>query len=166
MGASPRGESLVSAMPIEEGDTVKIAYRGTFDDGEVFDSTEEGDEPIEFVVGSGEVIDGIDRAVRGLEKGDETQVSLAPVDAFGERDPELVQEIPLEKFPIKEIEPGNMFFIESPDGHRVLTTVTEMTETGVVIDLNHPLAGQELTFLIRVIDVVKREGAAPVTSAD
>ncbi|MCI0497046.1 MAG: peptidylprolyl isomerase [Thermoplasmata archaeon] len=144
-------------MPIEEGDTVRIAYRGTFDDGEVFDSTEEGDEPIEFVVGSDSVIAGIDRAVRGLEKGDETEVILAPVDAFGDRDPSLVQEIPRDRFPVVDIEPGSMFFIESPDGERVLTTVVEVSETGIVIDLNHPLAGQELTFLIRVLDVAKKE---------
>lgn len=140
-------------MPVRKGDRVKVEYRGTFADGTVFESTEDDGEPLEFVVGEGEVIDGFERAVLGMEVGEEREVVLGPLEAYGERDPDLVREIPREGLPPGDVGPGTMYLIESPKGGKMLATVMDVRDDTVVLDLNHPLAGKDLTFVIRVVDV-------------
>jgi FKBP-type peptidyl-prolyl cis-trans isomerase 2 len=140
-------------MPIKKGDKVKVEYTGTFDDGSVFDSSE-GREPLEFEAGSGQVISGFDEAVIGLEIGDEKKVKLAPSEAYGEADPDLLKKILLDRLPQgEEPKPGMILELLTPDGARIPAKITEVTDKDVTIDLNHPLAGKTLNFKIKIVEI-------------
>lgn len=139
-------------MPVEKGNKVKIEYEGTLSDGSVFDSTEkQGGNPLEFVVGSGQIIKGFDDAVVGMEKNEEKSVSLMPKDAYGDVNPEMVKEIPRDKLPKdKELKEGMMLALALPDGNQIPAKIAEVGDSLVKIDLNHPLAGKNLNFKIKV----------------
>ena len=138
-------------MAIKKGDKVKIDYTGTFDDGTVFD-TSEGKQPIEFEAGSGMVIKGFDEAVIGMEAGEEKDVKIKPEEGYGQQNPQLIQKTPKDKLP-KDPEPkiGMMLGIGTPDGKQMQARITEVSDTEVTIDLNHPLAGKTLNFKIKVV---------------
>jgi peptidylprolyl isomerase len=140
-------------MPIKKGDKVKVEYTGTFDDGTVFDSSE-GREPLEFEVGSEQVISGFDESVIGMEIGEEKDAKLAPSEAYGDSDPTLLKKIPREKLPPgEEPQPGMVLELVTPDGVRVPAKITEVTDKDVTIDLNHPLAGKTLNFKIKIVEI-------------
>jgi len=140
-------------MPIKKGDKVKVEYTGTLDDGTVFD-TSEGREPLEFEVGSGQVIKGFDNAVIGMEVDEEKKVELPPSEAYDEFDPTLLKKIPRDKLPPgQEPKIGMLLELRTPDGVSVPTRITEVTAEEVTIDLNHPLAGKTLIFQIKVVDI-------------
>jgi peptidylprolyl isomerase len=136
------------------GDTVRIHYTGTLDDGTTFDSSQ-GREPLEFTLGSGQVIPGFDIAVEGMQVGDSKQVSIPPTQAYGERNEEMIQEVPRDVLP-DDIEPtsGMPLQAQTPDGQVINLTVTEVGEETVTVDGNHPLAGQTLNFAIELVAVV------------
>jgi peptidylprolyl isomerase len=136
----------------QEGDTVKVHYTGTLNNGDVFD-TSEGKEPFEFTLGEGQVIQGFDDAVVGMEEGDEKEVEIAKDDAYGDRNPELVQEVPKEQFGDQEVQEGMMLAVQSQDGQQIPATVTEVGESTVTIDMNPPLAGKDLNFEIELVSV-------------
>lgn len=128
------------------GDTVQVHYRGTLDDGSEFDSSA-GRDPLEFTVGSGQVISGFDSAVVGLAVGDKVEVRLEPADAYGERTDQAVITVPKEQAP-EGLEVGQQVMLgQTP------ATVTEITDESVVVDANHPLAGQALTFEIELVSI-------------
>jgi peptidylprolyl isomerase len=134
------------------GDTVRVHYTGHLDSGRVFDSSE-GSEPLQFRLGAGEVIPGFDRAVTGLSPGESTRVTLAAADAYGPRREELVVHVPRERFPDDFVpEPGMQLHLEQ-DGHVVAVTIADVTPAAVVIDGNHPLAGENLTFDLQLVDI-------------
>jgi FKBP-type peptidyl-prolyl cis-trans isomerase 2 len=136
-----------------EGSTVKIDYVGSFDDGKVFDSSIKHGQPIEFVVGSGQVIPGFDKAVRGMGVGEEKVVKIEAKDAYGERKDELVKIITRDKLP-KEKEPvvGMMIVLGMANGVEIPAIITKVNGDMVTIDLNHPLAGKNLTFKLKLIE--------------
>ncbi len=137
----------------QEGNTVKIHYKGTLDDGSVFD-TSEGREPLEFTVGSGQVIAGFDEAVTGMSVGEKKNVKI-PVDkAYGPRNDDLVIPAPKEHIPA-DINPevGQKLQMGGPNGELVVVTVTEITDSHVMLDANPPLAGEDLTFDIELVEV-------------
>ena len=139
-------------MAIKLGNKVKVEYEGRFTDGEVFDSTSQHDgEPIEFVVGSGMLVSGFEKAVEGMNEGEEKEVNLKPEDAYGEPNPEYVQKVPKDKFP-EGAEVGMMIGVPTPMG-QIPAKITKMEDDGVTIDMNHPLAGKELIFKIKVVSV-------------
>ena len=140
-----------------EGDTVRVHYTGRLEDGTVFD-TSENQEPLEFTLGDGEVIPGFERAVAGMEPGEVKTATIQPEDAYGPRLDDMTITISREQFPpdIKP-EPGQQLQIQQPDGWAAIVTVTRVTESGVTLDANHPLAGQPLTFEIRLIEIVETE---------
>ncbi len=139
-------------MAIKKGDKVKVDYTGTLEDGTVFD-TSEGKEPLEFEVGSGQLIKGFDDAVIGMEKGDEKEIKLEPADAYGDYNPALTQKVPRESLPKEpEPKPGMSLLMVLPDGKRFPVTISEVTDEEVTLDLNHPLAGKTLTFRIKIVD--------------
>lgn len=140
----------------QDGDKVSVHYTGRLDSGEVFDSSE-GGEPFEFRVGAGEVIPGFDDAVRGMEVGDKTTIRIKSEDAYGPRVEELVQPVPREGMNLGGVEPevGMNLMMQLPDGNQIPVAITEVTDTHVTLDANHPLAGQDLTF---DIERVKTEG--------
>jgi FKBP-type peptidyl-prolyl cis-trans isomerase 2 len=140
-------------LAIKDGDTIKIDYTGTLDDGTVFDSSENHDEPLEFTVGTGQVIKGFDDAVRDMEVGGEKEFRIEPAEAYGEYNDALTQQIPKEIIKADmDVELGMMLLVKSPDGQQMPAKVVGVTEDEVKLDMNHPLAGQALTFTIKVIE--------------
>ena len=137
----------------KQGDNVKIHYKGTLDDGTEFDSSE-GREPLEFELGSGQVIPGFDNAVDGMTVGDSKNVRIEPGDAYGERHEQLIQEVPRTALP-PEMEPevGMALQSQAPDGQVMNLMVTAVTEATITVDANHPLAGQALTFEIELVSI-------------
>ena len=138
-------------MTVKNGDKVKIEYTGTLEDGTIFDSSADHGNPLEFEVGSGQVIKGFDDAILGMKEGEEKQFSIEPADAYGEHDPTLVQKVPREIFPQEaELVPGLLFEAGLPTGEKVPATITDVQGGIVSVDLNHPLAGKKLNFKIKV----------------
>ena len=130
-----------------EGDRVAVHYHGTLDDGTVFDSTRER-APLEFVVGSGQVIPGFDKAARSLDVGETKTVRFEPADAYGEKDERLVFEVPIEQVP-EPLKVGDR--VELVNG--ATAVVTSATDETVTVDANHPLSGQALTFEIELVAI-------------
>ncbi len=138
---------------IKQGDTVRIHYTGTLLDGKVFDSSD-GRDPLEFVVGSGQIIPGLDSAMPGLSVGEKKRVEIACADAYGPINPAMRQSIPREGIPDDiPLEPGSQLQMQAPDGQVLPVTVVEADEATVTLDANHPLAGQELIFDIEVVAI-------------
>ncbi len=135
------------------GSTVKIHYTGTLGDGSVFD-TSEGREPLEFTLGSGQVIAGFDEAVTGMAVGEKKKVTIPVEKAYGPRNEELVIAAPKQHVPA-DISPeiGQKLQMGGPNGELIVVTVTDITDTHVVLDANPPLAGQDLTFAIELVAV-------------
>ncbi len=140
------------------GDTVRIHYTGTLDDGEVFDSSE-GREPLAFTLGGGEVIPGFDKAVDGMEPGEKKTVTIPAADAYGDVRDEMVLEVPRAQLPPGlEPEEGDSLVMQMGDGMEVPVLVREVTDDAVVLDANHPLAGSDLTFEIELVSIDERPG--------
>ena len=140
-------------MPVKKGDKVKVEYKGTLDDGAVFD-TSEGKAPIEFEVGAKKVIPGFDNAVVGMEKGEEKEVKIKPEEAYGILRPDLVKKIPRTVLPKdQEPKPGMMILMKTKEGVQIPAKIKEVSDNDITIDLNHPLAGKTLTFKVKVIDI-------------
>jgi len=143
-------------MPVKKGDKIKVDYTGKLDDGTVFDSSTHGDHshPLEFVAGEGKVIKGFDDAVMGMEKGEEKEFKIDKKDAYGEHNPEAIKNIPKSALPPgQEPKPGMMLAMATPDGQQIPVKIKDVTETEIVLDANHPLAGKDLTFNIKIVDI-------------
>ncbi len=141
------------AEQAEEGSTVKVHYTGRLDNGEVFDSSE-GKEPLEFELGSGSVIKGFEEAVHGMEVGEEKEVRIEKQNAYGDRNPDLVQQVPREQFGDMEPEEGMVMAFRSPDVDQdIPAKIVEVGDEEVTIDMNPPLAGEDLNFEIELVDV-------------
>ena len=141
-------------MTLAEGTIVRVHYRGTLDDGTEFDSSA-GREPLEFTLGTGQVIEGFEDAVVDLAVGDKTSVEITPADAYGDRVDEAVQRVPIDAFADDQPPVGAMVQVQAPDGQIMVATVTEMDDESVELDFNHPLAGKTLTFEIELVEVVE-----------
>ena len=141
-------------MALNKGDIVKIEYEGTLDNGEVFDSSKNHDKPLEFTIGENQVIPGFEQAVMGLEKGEEKDVKINSSEAYGNRHEELVKKIPKTALPQSmQLQAGMVLGLASPDGRQIPAKISAVGENDVDIDLNHPLAGQNLNFKIKLIEV-------------
>jgi peptidylprolyl isomerase len=140
-------------MAVKTGDKVKLEYTGTLEDGTVFD-TSSGKDPLEFEVGSGQVIKGFDDAVMGMEEGQEKEFTLQPTEAYGDHNPEMIKEVPKESMP-KEQEPkeGMMLAVGLPNGQQIPAKIVKVADSTVTIDLNHPLAAKTLTFKVKVVAI-------------
>ena len=140
-------------MIVKKGDKIKVEYTGTLDDGTVFD-TSEGKQPLEFEAGSGKVINGFDKAVIGMKKDEERDIKIGVNDAYGEPNPALLKNIPKEQLP-KDPEPkvGMMLALGTPDGKQFPARISEIGEKEVILDLNHPLAGKNLNFKIKIVEI-------------
>lgn len=139
-------------MRATKGRKVAVHYRGTLDSGEEFDSSE-GREPLEFVVGSGEMIPGFEKAIVGMEPGQEKTITLEPADAYGAYEDELVVEGPRNSFPDGELKVGQSFTVHLRGGQEAEARVVRIVGDTVAMDFNHPLAGKRLTFRLRVVAV-------------
>lgn len=135
------------------GDTVRMHYSGSLADGTEFDSSK-GREPLEFTLGSGQIIPGLDNALTGMETGETKQVVVEPGEGYGERDPSRIQAVPREQIPDHiPTDPGTQLQMQTPDGQTLPVTVAGTTETEVTLDANHPLAGQQLTFDVELVEI-------------
>ena len=136
---------------IENGTTVKVHYRGTLDDGTVFDSSEDRD-ALSFTIGAGQVIGGFDAAVREMEVGTTKTVTIPCDQAYGVRNENLILTLGREQFP-ESVEPkvGLALKLTTPHGPLV-ARITDLNEEGVTVDGNHPLAGQDLTFELTLVE--------------
>jgi FKBP-type peptidyl-prolyl cis-trans isomerase 2 len=139
-------------MPIKSGDTVKVEYTGKLEDGTVFDSTDNhGGEPLEFQVGSGQLIPGFDKGVVGMEKGEEKEIKIPPKDGYGEHNPVMIKKLPKEGLP-KEAKVGSILGMGLPTGQQIPAKIIEIDDKQVTLDMNHPLAGKTLIFRIKIVD--------------
>ena len=146
----------------KEGDRVRVHYTGRLDDGTVFDSSECSEDecgcestPMEFTIGSGEVIPGFDKGVLGLAVGEAKTVHIPVDEAYGERIEEMVAEVPRGDLP-PEMHPevGQQLEVTQEDGQIFQVLVTDMNDETITIDANHPLAGQALNFDLRLVEIL------------
>ncbi len=136
------------------GDKVKVHYTGKLTDGTEFD-TSVNQEPLEFTVGAGEVIQGFEEAVVGMNPGDTKTATLNADEAYGDYDEDLVMEVERDQFP-PEIVPeiGQRLQLHQPDGEVFGAVVTDFDDEVVTLDANHPLAGQSLIFEIELVEIL------------
>ena len=140
---------------VQEGDTIQLEYEGKLEDGTVFDSSKHHDQPLEFRVGSGQIIKGIDNAVVGMQQGEEKEITVPPEDAYGMHHPELVRDLPHSFFPEdQELKNGMVFVMNLEDGKQIPVRITSVTEDSVTIDINPPLVGKTLIFKIKIVAIV------------
>ena len=137
----------------KEGDTVKVHYTGKLEDGEIFDTSQDGD-LLEFKIGGGQVIPGFEQGVVGMNEGESKTVEIPSEEAYGPHHQELVIEIEMDQFP-EDLDPevGQQFKMRQPDDRTIIVAVAEITEDSVTLDANHPLAGKDLTFDIQLIKI-------------
>jgi peptidylprolyl isomerase len=135
-------------------DLVKVHYTGSLKDGAVFDSSLDR-QPLEFKIGHGVIIPGFENGIIGMNEGDTKVVSIPPEEAYGPHRDDLVGNIERVRIP-NNIKPevGMMLKIRSPEGEMIKVTVTDVNEKCVTLDMNHPLAGKELIFELKLIEVV------------
>lgn len=135
------------------GDTVAVHYTGKLDDGTVFDSSE-GQEPLQFAIGSGSLIPGFEQAVIGMTPGDSKTAQIPAGEAYGDYHPEMVlvvdrQQVP----PDMPLSVGTQLQIQQQGGQVIPVIVTDVSDGAVTLDANHPLAGEDLTFEIRLVEI-------------
>lgn len=143
------------------GDKVTVHYTGRLEGGEVFDSSECREDdcgcesgPMEFVIGEGEVIPGFEQAIIGMGPGDEKTVTIPASDAYGERMDEMVAVVDRSEIPPDlELAVGLSLEVTQENGNAFPVLITEVNETSVTLDANHPLAGKDLTFELRLVQI-------------
>lgn len=148
-------------MPVKAGDTVRVHYRGTLDDGTLFDSSE-GRDPLEFRVGDGHVIPGFENAVFDMEIGQRKTVTIEADEAYGPVHGELSHTVSREDF-ASDPYVGGMVNLISPDGVELVGRITAVEGDEITLDFNHPLAGERLTFEVELVDV--EPGPSPIVGA-
>ncbi|MER3497863.1 MAG: peptidylprolyl isomerase [Chitinophagaceae bacterium] len=138
----------------KQGDKVKVHYQGRLTSGQTFDSSA-GREPLEFEIGSGMVIKGFDEGVQGMNEGEKKTINIPAEEAYGPRLQEMVIEFPKDRFPPDmQIEAGMDLMMSNGSGQNIPVVVTEIKDDVVILDANHPLAGEELIFDIELVEIV------------
>jgi len=140
------------------GDRVKINFIGKLEDGSVFANTADR-EPLEFKLGEGKIIPGIENAVEGMNVGESKTVKVPPEQAYGQRRDELVEELGRDKFPKNiELQVGQKFEVPQQEGQPMVVRVVDVSEQTVTLDANHPLAGRDLTFELELLEIPSKSG--------
>ena len=137
----------------QQGNIVKVHYKGTLKDGSVFDSSE-GREPLEFTVGAGQMIAGFDAGVVGMAIGEKKTIEIACEEAYGPHREEMIAKVPVEEVP-EDVNPkvGMVLQMQHPNGMPITVTVTEVTDEHILLDGNPPLAGKDLIFEIDMVEI-------------
>jgi len=136
---------------VKSGDTIRVHYTGRFEDGEVFDSSRERDEPLAFLAGGDQLIAGFSQGVLGMAVGDSKTLTLPPEEAYGPHDPDRVQQADRAALP-DDVKVGAQ--LQAQHGEQMFhVVVTEMDEKNATLDANHPLAGKTLIFDIEVVSI-------------
>lgn len=137
----------------KDGDKVKVHYHGRLRNGETFDSSQ-GREPLEFTVGTGQMIKGFDDGVKGMQPGDKKTVEIGADDAYGQKEEANLIEFPKDQFPAEmNPEVGTQLMLSNEQGQQFPVVVAEIKEESVLLDANHPLAGEDLIFDIEMVEV-------------
>ena len=137
------------------GDVVRINYTGRLTDGTQFD-TSTGKQPLEFTLGEGQVIKGLEAEVAGMAPGDRNTVTIPPELAYGAHRPEAIQRLDRSKVPAGiDVEVGTQLQARTSDGGLLPITIVELDETSVKVDANHPLAGKDLIFEVELVEIVR-----------
>lgn len=144
---------------VKTGDKIKVHYHGRLINGETFDKSE-GREPLEFEVGSGMVIKGFDDGVTGMTVGDKKTINIPADEAYGPKNPEMIIDMPKDRFPKDmEIEVGMPLSMSDGQGQQFQVVVAEVQEEVIILDANHPLAGEDLIFDLELVEII---GAKPL----
>jgi len=137
----------------KHGDTVKVHYTGKLHDGSVFDTSNNRD-PLQFTIGDGQLIPGFEQTVIGMNTGESRIINIEAEDAYGLHHKEMVGVVDRDQFPLDlEVKVGQQFKTHNEDGRTIIVTVTDVSESDVTLDGNHPLAGKDLTFDIQLVAV-------------
>jgi peptidylprolyl isomerase len=140
----------------KQGDTVRVHYHGTLEDGAVFSSTYEEKEPFEFTIGKASVLPRFEKAVIGMNEGDTRTISVPPEDAYGQHKKEFVFVMDRTQAPVDlKLELGKRLQVRSNQGKPTVATITAITEDSVILDANDPLAGKTLKFQIELIEILQ-----------
>lgn len=138
---------------VKQGDKIKVHYHGKLTSGETFDSSA-GREPLEFEVGSGMVIKGFDDGVTGMKVGEKKTINIPAEEAYGPVNPDMLMDFPKERFPADmQMEIGMQLMMSDPSGQQFPVTINEIKEDVIVLDGNHPLAGEELIFDLELVEI-------------
>ena len=142
-----------SSATAGDGDTVRVHYTGTLEDGTTFD-TSVGGEPLEFTLGAGQMIPGFEKAVYGLKIGESKTVTIPAEEAYGPQRDDLIMVIEREQLPA-DLDPkvDQQLQMQQTDGRTAVVIVTDVSETTITVDANHPLAGEDLTFEIELVEI-------------
>ena len=144
---------------VKSGDKIKVHYHGRLTNGETFDKSE-GREPLEFEVGSGMVIKGFDDGVTGMAVGDKKTINIPADEAYGPKNPDMIIDMPKDRFPKDmEIEVGMPLSMSDGQGQQFQVVVAEVQEEVIILDANHPLAGEDLIFDLELVEII---GAKPL----
>ena len=139
----------------KDGDIVRVHYTGRFEDGEVFDSSHDRGQPLEFTVGRKQMIPGFEQGVTGMSLNEIKTVEIPADEAYGSYQQEMVITIEREHIPQgAPLEPGQRIMLERTDGRTAPATVVDVSESGVTVDCNHPMAGKDLTFEIELVEIL------------
>ncbi|WP_163267926.1 FKBP-type peptidyl-prolyl cis-trans isomerase [Chelativorans alearense] len=139
------------------GDVVRVHYTGKLEDGTKFDSSE-GRDPLQFQVGGGQIIPGLEKHVEGMEVGEKSTVTVPAEEAYGPRDERQVQTVPREALPADlDLRIGASLQATTQDGRQIPLTVVEVDDMQVTVDANHPLAGHDLVFDVELVEIVGTE---------
>src|SRR5262249_50777387 len=141
---------------VTEGKNVSLEYTLTLDDKSVVESNV-GKQPLTYTHGTQQIIPGLEKALEGLAVGDTKEVTVAPADAYGEKDPEALQEVQKQLIPPDALVVGARLQGKAPDGHMVYPRVAEIKDDTVVLDFNHPLAGKTLHFDVKILDIQQEQ---------
>ncbi len=139
---------------VKSGDTIKVHYHGKLTNGTTFDSSE-GREPLEFEVGSGMVIQGFDVGVTGMAIGEKKTINIPADEAYGQKEEDRIMEFPMDRFP-EDMKPevGMQLNMSNGQGQNIPVVITEVMEEAVILDANHPLAGEELVFDLELVEIL------------
>lgn len=141
-------------MGAQPGSRVRVLYVASLDDGTVVESSQEHGDYLEFTIGKHEIIPGFEKGIIGMEPGEERKFPVAPKEGYGEYREDYTEEVPLEQLPDPNVTPGTQLTITSQTGTQVAARIKEIRDGVAVIDFNHPLAGQRLTFSVRLLEIV------------
>ena len=146
-------ERIQSMAPAKKGDKVKVHYTGTLSDGKIFDSSRDK-EPFEFILGHGQVIEGFEDALLGMEIHQIKTFTIPSDKAYGQKKDQLIATIERTLLP-ENFEPkiGQYLVMQGKDGQKINPLVTDITETNITLDGNHPLAGKDLTFELELLEI-------------
>lgn len=146
-------------LTAKNGDSVKVHYTGKYPDGSIFD-TSENREPLEFSLGQGQMIAGFEKAILGMEVGQQKTVNLSPEEAYGPVNPEMVFTMNRQEIPDHiDVQPGLPLQAHTDSGQVVQVMVTQVKGETVTLDANHPLAGKDLVFDIQLVEITPEADA-------